>query len=77
MTWRPHMPAISCQQASRNARERAIRFFAAAATWARIFDRNQDDESWESFEVYLDNAFVELEIAHYWAVRYDQCLPIK
>ncbi len=67
--WRPNMGRIACMQAGRDARERAIRFFGAAATWARDYERNQFDESWEAFEVNLDMAFVELEIAAYWRDR--------
>ncbi len=71
--WQPGLDVISCMQAGRDARERAIRFFAAAATWCRIYSRDLEDESWESFEVNLDMAFAELAIAHYWIERVDRC----
>ncbi len=77
MTWRPHMRLVDCLQAGRDARERAIRFFADAAACSRAYSLTQHDEAWESFEVNFDMAFAELKIAHYWTGRADQCLIDK
>ncbi len=67
--WRPHLQQAACLQLSRNARERAVRFFAAAATSARAYQAHQFEHEFESFEVNLESAWAELEIAHYWQAR--------
>lgn len=73
--WRPYMREVDCLQASRNARERAGWFFSDAAVWCAICSSESGHplESWQSFETYLDMAFAELEIAHYWLERAARC----